>query len=395
MSKYGFPYMGSKSGIADKIIDFLPSGKRFVDLFGGGGAMSHCAILSRKYPNVYYNEFNPSVVDLFKRAINGDYNYDKFTPEFITRKMFFELKDKDPYVNYIWSFGNKGNTYLFGKDKEQFKKAGHYLVVKGEQWAIGFIKNHYKNSYYWHIDKIYTGNPITSRKNFVNIIIKIEAIKVCVDFGDTNVFNEFKDLSFDDFRELKLTDIVSAINKFCPDIPKKTYKTGLGELKPLQQLQQLERLQQLQRLEQLEQLQRLQRLEQLQNLQRLQHLERLQQLQQLEQLGRLERLQQLEINCGSYLDYEHSDGDVVYCDPPYESREKYNKFDFNSQEFYDWVATRNYPVFFSSYKISDPRFFIVKEMSKRVLLSLVSKDGTEFLYCNQDYQKTAKQQELF
>ena len=88
MGNYGMPYMGNKSTIAEKIIELLPSGKRFVDLFGGGGAMSHCALLSGKYKTVYYNELNPLVVDLLKRAINGEFNYDRFKPEFITREMF-------------------------------------------------------------------------------------------------------------------------------------------------------------------------------------------------------------------------------------------------------------------------------------------------------------------
>ena len=34
---YGVPYQGNKSRIADIIIHILPSGKRLVDLFGGGG----------------------------------------------------------------------------------------------------------------------------------------------------------------------------------------------------------------------------------------------------------------------------------------------------------------------------------------------------------------------
>lgn len=34
---YGVPYQGNKSRIADIILDILPSGKRLVDLFGGGG----------------------------------------------------------------------------------------------------------------------------------------------------------------------------------------------------------------------------------------------------------------------------------------------------------------------------------------------------------------------
>ena len=43
--RYGIGYKGSKSRIAKEIIEILPSGDRFIDLFGGGGAMSHCAAL--------------------------------------------------------------------------------------------------------------------------------------------------------------------------------------------------------------------------------------------------------------------------------------------------------------------------------------------------------------
>lgn len=35
-AKYGITYQGSKDGIAESIITFLPPGNRFVDLFGGG-----------------------------------------------------------------------------------------------------------------------------------------------------------------------------------------------------------------------------------------------------------------------------------------------------------------------------------------------------------------------
>ena len=48
MNKYGITYQGSKNRIAGDLISLLPSGERFVDLFGGGFAMSHCALLSGK-----------------------------------------------------------------------------------------------------------------------------------------------------------------------------------------------------------------------------------------------------------------------------------------------------------------------------------------------------------
>lgn len=35
MSKYGIPYKGNKSKIAEEILAQLPAGHRLVDLFGG------------------------------------------------------------------------------------------------------------------------------------------------------------------------------------------------------------------------------------------------------------------------------------------------------------------------------------------------------------------------
>lgn len=39
MSKYGIPYKGNKSKIAEEILTELPSGKRLVDLFGGASLL--------------------------------------------------------------------------------------------------------------------------------------------------------------------------------------------------------------------------------------------------------------------------------------------------------------------------------------------------------------------
>lgn len=78
MSKYGIPYMGSKDKIAEKIISFLPSGNRLVDLFGGGFAITECAIYSHKYKQHLYNELNPLLPELIKKAKSGYYNYKRF-----------------------------------------------------------------------------------------------------------------------------------------------------------------------------------------------------------------------------------------------------------------------------------------------------------------------------
>lgn len=53
---YGVQYKGSKNRIAKDIISVLPSGKRFVDLFAGGCAVTQAALLSGKYEKVLCND---------------------------------------------------------------------------------------------------------------------------------------------------------------------------------------------------------------------------------------------------------------------------------------------------------------------------------------------------
>lgn len=120
------PYVGSKNKIAEKIIDKLPPAKHFYDLFGGGGAISHCALLSGKYDYVHYNELNPLIYKAFKMAINGEFKNEN---RWISRDDFFRLKDTDPYVAICFSFGNDLQSYAYAKDIEQFKKALHYSIV--------------------------------------------------------------------------------------------------------------------------------------------------------------------------------------------------------------------------------------------------------------------------
>ena len=62
---YGVPYQGNKSRIADIIINILPSGERLVDLFGGGGAITHCGMLSGKWGGVLIQRYKPSYHNAF------------------------------------------------------------------------------------------------------------------------------------------------------------------------------------------------------------------------------------------------------------------------------------------------------------------------------------------
>lgn len=117
--RFGVSYMGSKNKIVKALIPQLPSAKYFVDLFAGGSAMTHGAMLSGKYERFIVNDIGDAP-SLFKRAINGEFRDEK---RWISRDDFFALKDSDPYVRYIWSFGNKGANYLYSKEIEPYKKA--------------------------------------------------------------------------------------------------------------------------------------------------------------------------------------------------------------------------------------------------------------------------------
>lgn len=69
-----------------------------------------------------------------------------------------------------------------------------------------------------------------------------------------------------------------------------------------------------------------------------------------------------------YRDVNIEDNSVVYCDIPYLGTVGYGN-GFNHQEFFDWAATRDFPVYISEYEIDDARFKLFYEIDKRVLLS--------------------------
>ena len=129
MPRYGLPYQGSKNGIAKWVVDQLPSATNLYDLFGGGGAITHRAVEVGRWDNIYYNDINPRVIQLFKDAVAGKYRDEK---RWISREDFFALKDTDYYVALCWSFGNNCKDYLYSKQIEPYKKALHYARVLGD-----------------------------------------------------------------------------------------------------------------------------------------------------------------------------------------------------------------------------------------------------------------------
>ena len=123
--KYGLPYKGSKNKLAERIVSLLPKRTHLIDLFCGGCAISHAALLRNKYEHIHINDINWMCPTLFIDALNGKYQNET---RWISREDFFRLKDTDPYVAVVWSFGNNLRDYLYSKEIEPLKKAIHYAI---------------------------------------------------------------------------------------------------------------------------------------------------------------------------------------------------------------------------------------------------------------------------
>ncbi len=131
--KYGLPYKGSKNKLAERIVRLLPRKKHLIDLFCGGCAVSHAALLMDKYEHIHINDINWMCPTLFIDALNGKYNDES---RWISREDFFRLKDTDPYVAVVWSFGNNLRDYLYSREIEPLKKAIHYAMFFGD-YSLG------------------------------------------------------------------------------------------------------------------------------------------------------------------------------------------------------------------------------------------------------------------
>lgn len=122
--KYGLPFQGSKNKLAERIVALLPPTTHLYDVFAGGCAVTHAALLSGKFKEIHANDISDSVT-LFEDALNGKYENES---RWISREDFFRLKDSDPYVRIVWSFGNNQRGYLYSREIEPYKKAVHEML---------------------------------------------------------------------------------------------------------------------------------------------------------------------------------------------------------------------------------------------------------------------------
>ena len=123
----GLPYQGSKKKISKKIIEIIKQNfgtdKPIYDIFGGGGAITAECMLNGL--EVYYNDFDKDITDMFQRVISQDREWIKTL--ILSREEFFEIKNKDTKTVddniklLVNSFGNNKNGYLYSAEWSDMK----------------------------------------------------------------------------------------------------------------------------------------------------------------------------------------------------------------------------------------------------------------------------------
>lgn len=202
--QWGIPYQGSKSKVISRISKYFPNADHFYDLFGGGFSVTHYMITMRKnsYKQFHYNELRPGLPELIQDAINGKYNFDVFKPEWISRERFEREKETNPYIKIIWSFGNNGRTYIFGKDIEKEKHSMHQAVVFDE--FDEFMENTFGLTK-WPNKLDITGKRLLLKK-YVNQRIELEQLQQLERLEQLERLQQLQQLEFTnlDYRKVKI-----------------------------------------------------------------------------------------------------------------------------------------------------------------------------------------------
>jgi hypothetical protein len=309
---WGLPYMGSKNLIAKYIVDVLPGGERLVDLFAGGCAITDYAFKSTdKFSKFLVNDLNGWSPQTYIDALAGGFDN---AERWVSREDFFRTKAMDPYSRVCFSFGSNCKTYAYSPDIEPYRRALHHIIFWEDYspikelcpQVVDIIKDYCK-------DKDRKGRRLASGNAITDHIKQ----KGSFEYWQSNPL----------FRRVKF--------KWTPT--RRGMKGNkLSENHP-------------------------------------ESLEMLTSPRVLPSLNTLERLQDLEhpaptIEATSidYRQYEHQEGDAVYCDPPYRNTNGYSEGVFDSNVFWEWVRTRNYPVYVSEYQAPED-FVSIWHHKKRAL----------------------------
>lgn len=329
---YGLPYTGSKNAIAEKIIKHFPEADTLVDVFFGGGAITHCAIVNNKFKSYIANDIR-TTPQFFKDCVDGKYSNDL---RWISLEDFKNSSRDDWFVRLLWSFSNICNAYMYGKANEICKKAFHYAICFDDFSLLEDIYPQY----------------------------------IC-----DKVKEHLKDIPIESWNERRLAaqHAVKELMKTHPtELTRKDFGCANDSGGNLQQ-----------------HLERISRLQSLECISRLQSLENLQYINNATHLERTNRVKNIGCSTSTFtpdniitynLDYHKltdiiPNNSVVYLDPPYKGTFDYSENNsgamkntslFNTEEFLDWAYEigKQHPTFISEYNIEDNRFTLVDSWTK-------------------------------
>lgn len=253
--RYGIGYQGSKNKVAEWVVSNLPPATRLYDLFAGGCAITHCAMLQGKYKEIVCNDVTDSAI-FFYDALNGKYN-DRVN-QWVSRADFERLKSVDPCIRICWSFGHDQKSYLFAKEKEPYMKA---------LWDMAHA---------------------TSPAQILSLYMKVLKEK-------------------------------AKVNSY-----------------------------------------------------RLECLERLRGLSNLQDKDSSTRIYAL---CGDYKDIKILPDSIIYCDIPYKGKKKYDRKNFDYEDFYAWCERQTELVIISEYEMPTDRFVCIS--SKETLTTMCATNNSK------------------
>lgn len=347
--KYGLPYKGSKNKLAERIVRLLPKRTHLVDLFCGGCAVSHAALLMGKYEHIHINDINWMCPKLFIDALNGKYNDEN---RWISREDFFRLKDTDPYVAVVWSFGNNLRCYLYSKEIEPLKKAIHYAMFFSD-YSLGKELGH--------------------DLSFIDPIQDLQKRYLAVKHY-FNKLGHFQQQSFLGGQNQRMLQESFSRTTRLASIQMGGYSEDAvsGSKRKAQYISEYHPLE------------------------RLSNPVFQKKLQATQRATAQRRTQHSCIACNtesgstvcpdirggqflpitsSVLDYEDvtiPEDSVIYCDIPYEGTDGYlakGKGGFDYERFYQWCERQTQPVFISSYQMPEDRFDCIEEFTHRCTLA--------------------------
>ena len=305
---YGLPYQGSKNRIAKRLVDALPPAPVLYDVFCGGCAVTHAAMLSGKYRHFVVNDLRGWLPDAFQKAIHGGYAHED---RWISREDFERLKSTDAYAAMCFSFGNDCRSYMYARGLEPYKRALHYAIFWKDTapWrelcpeTADALKKAVESEQDRHKRRIGAGRAI------------VTALKAGLMNGtiDPAVMN------------------------------KPIYK----KIRPHNKLISPH----------LESCERFERMKNLETLQTDESLCRLQSLERSERITDVDVSPVLTVTTGDYRALNFERGGIIYCDPPYKNTKQYHTvgtFDFEA--FYSWCEHQANPVFISEYTMPEDRF---------------------------------------